>query len=336
LTNGVFDNVFICLVGTAVLKNITLIWLSKKHTLGQSLSKTKTRAGKLTRIFVYPVKSLRGISVEHAQCDHAGLMTDESGLRDRCLMICTSSHSFVTARQQPRLVLIEPSLHDNSCLHLDAPGTQTLKLFCGQIVKDGRKVETKIWDSTIEAFDCGDEAAEWIDSFLGKKGFRIVYHSDNMTRRRCDAGPTRWHKNAKTTDKVAFQDGFPFMLMTEPSVQELNSRLQTGKVAEMERFRPNLVVSGCRAFDEDSWNEITIGSAVFYNIKPCQRCVLTTVDTKTGEKDADKEPLKTLRSYRLLEAEFEKSPCFGINLVTVEEGRVSVGDDVWVTVIDNS
>jgi uncharacterized protein YcbX len=114
-------------------------------------------------------------------------------------------------------------------------------------------------------------------------------------------------------------------------VAELNQRLSDNKVT-VKQFRPNFDVSNALApFDEDDWVDIFIGDAIFRNIKPCERCVMTLIDPETGISDAEKEPLVTLRSYRLLEPEFGLAPCMGINLVLLQPGTVRVGDKVFVT-----
>ena len=147
---------------------------------------------------------------------------------------------------------------------------------------------------------------------------------------------------ANTKDKPLFADGFPFLLLTSPSLASLNSKLDEQGLASVNasRFRPNIQINGnFPAFAEDSWGKIRIGEAEMRNVKPCTRCIFVNVDPETGTKDPGGEPLKTLRSYRSPENQKQKdawgnAPYFGINLGLDVEGEIKVGDRVWVLRMD--
>ena len=164
----------------------------------------------------------------------------------------------------------------------------------------------------------GDEVNGWFSDVLDVE-CRLVTMPET-TRRRI---PPEFAVNPGE-DHVSFADGYPFLLIGEASLAEVNARLETP--VPMNRFRPNLVVSGSEAFAEDSWKKIRIGETVFHLVKPCARCVLTTVDQATGVKDG-KEPLKTLASFRT----FDGKVLFGQNLIAENPGGVvRVGDEVEV------
>ncbi|GLH07121.1 Molybdenum cofactor sulfurase 3, partial [Gryllus bimaculatus] len=177
------------------------------------------------------------------------------------------------------------------------------------IGEEAVKLRDRMWmNEKTESVDCGDEAAEWMHKFL----------------------------NLKEDDKGAFSDLAPFMLINEASVSDLNARIPSGKQVAPSWFRPNFVVRGASPLAEDDWNYIKIGdNAVFQNFKPCLRCVVTTMDPETAEKDPQMQPLKTLRGYRLLkdakkqQLEGELAPAMGCYMGLRQSGTVRVGDPVY-------
>ena len=167
----------------------------------------------------------------------------------------------------------------------------------------------------MQAIDQGDEAAGWFSDWLGTP-VRLVHIADGYIRR----------VNEKYTispdDHTGFSDGYPILLASEESLQDLNTHLETP--VPMNRFRPNLVVKGCEAFAEDTWKRIRIGEVELAVVKPCARCVVTTIDKETLEKS--KEPLKTLGKYR----RHELGAIFGQNVIPLNEGRLRLGMNVEV------
>ncbi|MCO6511629.1 MAG: MOSC domain-containing protein [Aridibacter famidurans] len=272
----------------------------------------------LSGINIYPIKSVRGISQRTAE-------VREKGLRgDRMLMVTDDSGRFLTQREIPALSQIEASV-DESSLKLMAEGAGSVIFPVPNNAPMGR---VEVWRDECEAQDLGPGAAEWISEFLGAP-CRLVRMPESGTR---SLDPNYG------IGKVSFADGFPVLLASESSLEELNSRLTEG--IPMNRFRPNFVVRGSRPFEEDSWNRIRIGKCEFRVVKPCARCVVTTIDQASGTKTG-KEPLRTLAMFRKASevipatyAAFGLNPndvLFGQNLIPEAEGSsVAVGDPVEV------
>jgi len=242
-------------------------------------------------------------------------LDDHGFVGDRRFMVVTEAEGmFLTQRGHPRMALIETSLTPTTLI-LSSPGrgsvTVPLNASAGQ-----RRVT--VWKSTTPADDCGDEPAEWLSGFLGGS-LRLVRMGG--TYQRPIVKPT-----AQPGDVVSFADGYPFLILSEASLADLNSRLATP--LPMNRFRPNLVVAGAAPFAEDAWTRIRTGGAVFRNAGPCARCPITTTDQLTAVRG--KEPLKTLATYRR-DADDPTDVNFGINLIhETKRGTVRVGDAVEI------
>jgi uncharacterized protein YcbX len=172
-----------------------------------------------------------------------------------------------------------------------------------------------VWEDECPAVDEGMDAAQWFSEHLGHPA-RLVRLADD------DARPLA-SSSAQPGDRVSFADGFPFLLISRASLDELNRRLSLP--VAMERFRPNIVVAGCEPHDEDGWHRLSIGEVVFRVAKPCARCVVVTVDQATGERG--REPLRTLSTYRTVDGQVH----FGQNLIHEGRGVVRVGDPVLIS-----
>lgn len=262
---------------------------------------------KLSEVNIYPVKSLRGIALAESPVETRGLRYD------RRWMLVDPNGQFMTQRDFPRMALIETSVNGSGLTvrfdgrELAVPGDA-----------DKGPVEVGIWEGPVAAAMFGDEINAWFSEVL-EFDCRLVTMPET-TRRLLPAD----FAVRPGEDHVSFADGYPLLLIGEGSLAELNSRLETP--VPMNRFRPNLVVSGSEAFAEDSWKTIRVGETIFHLVKPCARCVLTTVDQATGVKDG-KEPLKTLASFRT----FDNKVLFGENLIAENPGGVvKIGDDVEV------
>jgi uncharacterized protein YcbX len=175
-------------------------------------------------------------------------------------------------------------------------------------------VSATVWKDQCQAFDAGDAAANWLSKFLSVK-CRLVYFPDGEFRQ-VDL------KYANTGDKTAFSDGFPLLLISQESLDDLNHRLSVP--IAMNRFRPNIVIKGCQPFAEDSWKEIRIGGIIFRLVKPCSRCVIPSINIETAEKED--EPLKTLISYR----KRDNKIFFGQNVIAEKKGQIEVGMPVEI------
>jgi uncharacterized protein YcbX len=229
---------------------------------------------------------------------------------DRSFMLVDADGRFLTQREYARMALIEPRLgHDT--LSLAAPGHDTLSI---PVLTNGERGEVTIWRDRSVAVDQGDAAAEWASSFLGAT-CRLVRIADDAVR------AVDRDFAVSDGDQVGFADGYPFLVTTEESLADLNDRM--AEALPMNRFRPNIVLSGAEPFAEDDWRRIRIGEIVFAVVKPCARCAITTTDQATAERG--KEPLRTLATYRQVPG---KGVMFGQNLIHQSTGDIRVGDPV--------
>lgn len=260
----------------------------------------------VTELAIYPIKSTKQISLTEAGITHTGFM------HDRRWLLTDETGRFITQRQYPELVRViaEPV---TSGILIQSAGHPELLVHYPE--NDRLQKPVTIWKDQCLAQDAGDEVAHWFSRFLGKK-CRLVFQPDHSVRQ------VDQHF-ALSEDRTGFADGFPFLLTNEASLADLNRRLASP--VPMKRFRPNIVISGAKAFAEDRWREIRIGEVTFRVAKPCSRCVMTTVDTEKGIKTG-KDPLKTLSEYRST----ENGVIFGQNLIHNQQGMIRVGDKVTV------
>lgn len=260
----------------------------------------------LSGLYVYPIKSCGGISLESADLGETGL------LGDRRWMLVDEGGGFVSQRRYPRMAMISPSFSPDG-LVVRAPGMSDLEVpFEGET---GERLDVEVWGDVQRGAPVGAEADRWFARFLGFP-CRLVRKPDEDVRAVDSA-------YARDGDQTSFADGFPLLVISEASLEDLNGRLESS--VSMDRFRPNLVVGGCEPYAEDGWEEIRTGGAVFRVAEPCPRCAITTVDQGSGERG--KEPLRTLATYRKAGGEV----WFGRNLIHASLGTVRVGDPVEVT-----
>jgi uncharacterized protein len=259
----------------------------------------------LSGIYVYPIKSAAGIAVETAKVEARGLHYD------RRWMLVDKTGKFLTQRQLPRMAVITVQLEPN-CLIVNAPEKETLFIPLNLNSQEKRLVQ--VWDDVCEAIPVGKEAQEWFSDFL-KVSCQLVYMPESCSRRVDDS-------YAINNNLVSFADGFPFLLISEASLQYLNKRLINP--VTINRFRPNLVISGCEPYSEDNWRLIRIGSIRFHVVKPCPRCSIVTVNQAKGIQE--KEPLQTLAQYRRKNGKI----LFGQNLIQAEIGTLHLGDAVEI------
>ena len=260
----------------------------------------------ISSLIYYPIKACRGFEVESTCVERMGLEYD------RRMMIVTPEGKFLTQREFPRLALVTPKLQNGS-LELSAAGYDSLRL---GIQTSGTPVLVNIWKSKgVHAIDQGEEAAQWFSDWLAVE-VRLVHFADGYIRRVNE----KWAVN--DDDRTSFADGYPILLTSEEGLQDLNSHLE--QPVPMNRFRPNIVVKGCKPFAEDTWNRIRIGDVELAVVKPCARCEVTTIDKETLE--TSKEPLKTLGKYR----KQELGAIFGQNVIPLNEGILRLGMNVEV------
>ena len=261
---------------------------------------------RVSQLSIYPVKSLGGIALQRSAVERFGLHND------RRWMVVDDRGRYLTQREKSRMCLIQPQPLDNG-LRLSAPGMDELAIaHTAQMPVR----EVRVWDDRVDALDCGDAAARWLSRFLDTD-CRLVYFPDDGQRAVDPA-------YARPGDVTAFSDGFPLLLITQASLDDLNRRLK--EPVAMRRFRPNLVIDGSEAYAEDQWKRLRIGDLTLRVVKPCSRCVIPTIDPASGERNADAEPLRTLASYRMRDHKI----FFGQNVIADGEGELEVGQAVEI------
>jgi uncharacterized protein YcbX len=259
----------------------------------------------LTHLLLYPIKSCAGIAVRSATVLESGLVA--LGVHDREWMLVTEDGQFLTQREHPRMALIRP-LPDEHVLRVHAPGMDELALpLAWDATAPGRTV--RIWDHTVDAADCGDAAAAWFSNAL-QSPCRLVRFRPDVVR----PTSTKWTNGVES--QTRFADGYPLLLIGQASLDDLNARLvAAGRAAlPMDRFRPNLVVDGIDACEEDFLATLTIGGLAIRPVKPCARCPIPSIDQATGVAGPD--PLDILQTYRA-NPRMEGAVCFGMNCIVV-------------------
>ena len=259
----------------------------------------------LSQLIYYPIKSAAGTQVTSWDVDGFGLR------HDRRWMVVDPTGRHITQRTAPRLALVRPRIGDG-CLVVEAPGTTPLELSLAP--EASATITVTVWDDTCYAMWLGDEPAQWFTRYLGTP-CQLVYMGDQTIR---PVDPAY----APAASRVSFADGFPFLLVSEESLTDLNARL--ARPLPMNRFRPNLVIAGGDPYAEDRLDRFEIDGIPFRRAKPCARCVVTTTDQATTERGV--EPLRTLATYRKQDGEV----MFGQNVVHAGTGRLSVGAPVLV------
>ncbi len=229
-------------------------------------------------LYRYPIKSCAGTALTEGVIDLRGFVHDRE-----LMLIDDATGTFLTQREFPRMALVQPHLADG-LLRVEAPGVDALTM---PVVAEGPERPVVIWRDTCPAIDQGDEVAAWFGAFLGT-ACRLVRLPADYRRQVDQTFAT------SAEDQVGFADGFPFLLISEESLDDLNSRLDTPLL--MNRFRPNIVVRGGGPFWEDTVGSFRIGELTFRCVKPCARCPITTTDQATAI--VGKEPLRTLATFR--------------------------------------
>ncbi|MFH8134026.1 YcbX family protein [Pantoea osteomyelitidis] len=261
----------------------------------------------LSRLFIHPVKSMRGLQLSHAQVQESGLAFD------RIFMITETDGAFITARQYPEMVRFTPAVLPEG-LFLAAPdGTRALIRFADF---SADAAPTEVWGNRFSAQIAPDEINRWLSGFFPRE----------VQLRWVGLQPTRRVKRFEEIP-LGFADGYPFLLVNEASLYDLQQR--TPASVRMEQFRPNLMVTGAPAWDEDSWSQVRIGDIIFDVPKPCSRCVLTTVSPEQGRKHPAGEPLATLQRFRTA-LDGSGDIDFGLNLIARGSGIIRVGDEMTV------
>jgi uncharacterized protein YcbX len=261
----------------------------------------------LSEINIYPIKSLGGISLQSSKVQERGLEYDRSWV------LVDETNTFFTQRDFPEMALIKVAI-GNYGLHLQHKRKNIEPLTVPFNFDHSKKDNVVIWDDTVEGEFYDQTIDDWFSGILGIKCHFVKM--PESTKRIVDE---TYAKN-KT---VSFADAYPFMIIGQASLDDLNSRME--KPLPMNRFRTNFVFTGGQPFEEDRWKEFKIGKVIFEAVKPCARCVITTTNQETAERLH--EPLLTLSKFRKI----DDKVMFGMNLICHSTGSISIGDLIELT-----
>lgn len=260
----------------------------------------------VTGLYRYPVKSLRGSAVDVLDLGPRGPRLD------REWMLVDEQGRFLTQRTRPVLARLSAWLEETTLTLGDDEGARL------EVAAGSARRQVVIWRDTVEALDCGDEVARWLEVRVGQR-CRLVQLAPSANRALDPAF------SPSPSAQTGFADAYPVLLTTTGSLDALNEQLATP--IGMERFRPNVVVTGSPAWAEDAWRVVRIGAVVFDLVKPCARCVVITTDQRSGARPDGERPLTALASTRTLRP---FGAIFGQNAVHRAEGRLQLGEPVDV------
>lgn len=258
---------------------------------------------RLLEIHRHPVKSFAGERLDVAALHDLGVKGD------RRFMLVDANGRFISAREVPSLLHWRAFWQDDAGLRLVAPSGQT-----HQVQRGAARLDVTVWDDTFPAELCGAETQDWLSAQLNMPA-RLVFVPDPSPRA---VDP----KYGRPGDMVSFADGYPILVVSDASLRELEARV--GAAVSMRRFRPNLVISADLPHAEDRWQRLRVGDCELELVKPCVRCVLTTIDPDTAEPHPEREPLKSLIGYR----RGPKGVTFGMNALVRRGGVIRVHDPV--------
>ena len=258
----------------------------------------------VSELYIYPLKSCRGIALQSAEVEAFGLQ------HDRRWMLIDDDGVMLTQRKHARMCLIQPEIIPAG-LRLQAEAMPVLEV---KIPASDNRIKARVWHDEVQAWDAGDAAAKWFSDFLDTSCRLVYFPQDEMRQVDLDY--------ARPGDRTAFSDGFPLLLISQASLDNLNQRLDNE--VTIQRFRPNLVVSGCEAHAEDSWKQLRIGGMNFRVVKPCSRCVIPSINIDTAQRE--EQPLKALTEYRRRDGKIY----FGQNVIAEGTGVIETGMPVEV------
>ena len=259
----------------------------------------------LSDLHIYPVKSTAGLRLERAFVERAGIAFD------RRFVVADSQGHFLTARKYPSLLRVQATPTSDGLI-LGAAGQTDIRLRYREFSQDYRQL--RIWEDEVQGQRCAPAADRWLGDYLGLE-CQLLYF-----------GPASSRFTALSPEApVAFADGYPLLLISQGSLDDLAAR--TPVPIRMSQFRPNLVITGCEPYAEDRWQRIRIGRLELALVKPCSRCLMVNLDPDTAERHPQQEPLRTLATYRRGD---KGRVYFGQNLVPLGEGVLEVGMEVEI------
>lgn len=262
-------------------------------------------------LHIYPVKSGYGIDLQQADVHARGLKGD------RRFMLVDADGQFITQRQKPELTQL--------CVQVSETGVQLSwpeqTPFMVKFPKTKSRQSVTVWRSTVDAAIMDSDVNTALSNWLGKPVF-LAFMDDVSVRMANEA----W---TPTPSPVSFADGYPILVTNTASLAALNAHIEAGgeQAVPMQRFRPNIVVESDEPWGEDGWDALQIGDVILDLVKPCTRCIMTTLDQKSGAKQG-REPLRSLKALRTSPDPRNPGVIFGMNAVARTLGRVNVGDKV--------
>ncbi|MBC7826434.1 MAG: MOSC domain-containing protein [Chitinophagaceae bacterium] len=268
---------------------------------------------RVSELFIYPIKSLGGIALPSAK------ITDRGFQYDRRWMLVDSANRFLTQREFPQMALLQVQLSDG-LLTVQHKTKNTEMAVVPALSGRIQLATVQVWGDTCRVELVNPELDEWFSDMLSIS-CKLVYMPDS-SKRRVD---TRYATNKELT---SLSDGYPFLIIGQSSLDDLNARL--AEPVPMNRFRPNIVFTGADPYLEDIMEHFSINSTQFYGVKPCARCVITTIDQDSAGRS--REPLKTLAAYR----QKRNNVYFGQNLLHDGEGEMHVGDEIKIHQLQNA
>ncbi len=260
----------------------------------------------ISSITTYPVKSTAGWDLEDANVTSEGLEYDRKWL------LLNNDNQVMTGREYPQMLRIQAVL-EGGALRLSFDDEQ-FELDAAQV---GDHLAFELWHQPVEGLDQGDAVNAWLSERLGV--------SCHMIAQQESIRPIPEKPGAVAEGNVSYADQAPILLLSEGSVKDLNSRLES--TVSTRHFRPNIVVRGAKAYEEDQWQRVRIGDCEFDVLEACKRCVFITIDPDTLQRDAQQEPLRTLATYR---KHARGSVAFGVHLVPRRLGKISIGDKIEI------
>jgi uncharacterized protein len=264
---------------------------------------------KISHLYVYPVKSLAGISLKKSQITEKGLAFD------RRWMLVDADNKFLTLREYPKMALLLTELSDSHLIIKEKERPENYIRIPFEL-ENITIEQVTIWNATVDAIDTGKEVADWFSNVLG--GTCRLFFMPNDSHRPVDT-TSGYRPEGKFT---SFADAYPFLLLGEASMNDLQTR--SAQELSILRFRPNIVFSGGEPYQEDVIEEFEINGISFTGLENCARCGIPNVNPETGVLDTENQPLKTLAKYRNI----NKNIVFGRNVVHTGSGEIAVGDEL--------
>ena len=262
----------------------------------------------LTEIWIYPIKSLPGIPVT------TGAVMQKGMEGDRRFMLIDQDNKFITQRNLPQLSQFVLSV-DHSAISVRPKNNHSDDLSISLRVDNQQSITAIVWNDIVEVVEVGRDCSQWFSDIL-KMNCRLVYFPE-QNKRRIDP------KYVQQDYHTSLSDGYPYLIIGRSSLHDLNKRV--GKEMTMRRFRPNFVFDGGEPYEEEAWKNFRIGEVQFSGVKPCDRCIITTIDPDTGVKGD--EPLRTLSSYRKVDNKI----LFGQNVIAHNAGKINQGDEIIIS-----